>query len=538
MDKQNVILTAQTLGYFRAKAEEKKAGIFSEMLELEDFDADKADDYRAILEAETLRRHNVSQARARKALARVEAEQAKPLTAGMDDAHGHIADYPPGLYIVTAAQNNTDLDRVFFDSLQHYCKENNARLLVARITYNKNGFQQAQDDTDGVYYDPLVLPYLIDGQIRLGGAIDFCAQANVLPTAKNPLSGFESITAAGVDVIIPASKIALKCTAALKNGKGKVLYSTGTVTKRNYILRKAGAVAATEHNIGALVVDTRGATPIVRQLERMPDNDGFYDDGRFYTPSQSWQESPLAVQFGDIHAEKMEPENLLKLCRIIEQYQPEHVILHDVMDFSSRNHHNIKDCAFMYAQQVKGATVAGDIAEVAHVVDTLAYYRAKIHVIESNHDLAINTWLKNADFKADPINALTYLRCMTALYEHIAKGGGEFNMLRFAYAEIGGGQNAESIAFHETDESVILAGVEMGCHGHTGINGSRGSPQQFRTLGVPMNTGHTHTPAISGACYTAGVTGSLEMGYNIGPSSWKLANIFTYANGQRQIVFM
>jgi hypothetical protein len=53
-----------------------------------------------------------------------------------------------------------------------------------------------------------------------------------------------------------------------------------------------------------------------------------------------------------------------------------------------------------------------------------------------------------------------------------------------------------------------------------------------------MNTGHTHTPSILGACYTAGVAGSLEMGYNIGASSWRLANILTWPNGQRQIIFM
>lgn len=544
IDKKEVILSAQALGYFRAKSEAKKDAALSELLELEQF-SEHADECRAILEAETERRHNVSQARARKALERIEAEAAKPLTGGTDSADAHISDYPPGLYVVTVAQNNTDIDRPFFDALKGYCAANDARLLVARMTYNKSGFQQAQD-AEGVYYAPELSAFFVDGQIRLGGVIDFCAQANVLPTAKNPLSGFEAITGPGIDVIIPASKIALKCTAALNGAKGKNLYSTGSATKRNYILRKAGAVAATEHNIGALVVDTRNGSAIVRQLERMPQSSGFYDLDRFYHADGSVSIArPIALQFGDIHAEKMEERNLAACVALIEQYRPDHVFLHDVLDFSSRNHHNIKDCTFMHAQHVKGESVAGDLRKMARIIDTLAlaadgnFGGHVVHIVESNHDLAINTWLKNADFKTDPLNALTYLRCMTALYEHQQQTpDAAFNMLRFAYSAIGRGTLADVIAFHETDESVILAGVEMGCHGHTGINGSRGSPQQFRTLGIPMNTGHTHTPSINGACYTAGVTGSLNMGYNVGPSSWRLANVFTYENGQRQIVFM
>lgn len=541
MTKNEIIITAQSLGYFRAKKAEKKAEIFKEMMQLEGFDAEKENDYRETLESEVMRRHMVAQEKARKALEKQEKDAAKPLTGGVDDAGAHITELPAGVYVVTTAQNNTDIDAVMLAALQTYCSENNARLLVAKTTYNKNGFQTAEQFEDGIYYAPEIVPYLVDQQIRIDGKIDFVAQANVLPTAKNPLSGFEGITPAGIDIIIPAVKIALKCTASLKHSRGKILYSTGSITKRNYITRKAGAVAATEHNIGALVIDTRANGPaVVRQLELMPESAGFYDGESFYTAQGVIRTNGVkALQFGDIHAEKMTADNLQKIIREIGYFQPENVLLHDVMDFSSRNHHNVKDCAFMFAQTVANNTVEGDVKTVARIIDAIAQTGVNVHVIESNHDLAINTWLKNADFKADPVNALTYLQCMTALYTHIAaKTGADFNMLKYAYQAIGNGQYAENIVFHETDESVMMAGVEMGCHGHTGINGSRGSPAQFRTLGVPMNTGHTHTPSITGACYTAGVSGSLEMGYNIGPSSWQLANVVTYVNGQRQIIFM
>lgn len=538
--KNEVILTAQTLGFFRAKSPEKQSLILAELLDLEEFQDVPVESISKILEAEILRRHVVYTHRAKKALERVDAQAAKPLTAGVDSASSHVMMQSRGRYVVTTAQNNTDVDKVFFESLRVYCESNDATLLIAKTTYNLNGFQQSQDTVEGVYYDPLVLPYLVEGQIDLGG-IEVVAQANVLPTAKNPLSGFEGVTDAGIHVIIPASKIALKCTASLKGGKGKILYATGAITKRNYILRKAGAVASTEHNIGALFVDTSGPNIITRQLELMPGSGGFYDENKFYCPTGADDGyRPMALQFGDIHAEKMESVNLEKMKGLIDKYKPEHTILHDVMDFSSRNHHNIKDCTFIFAQDVREQTVENDVRQVVKVIDALANVtHNEVHIIESNHDLAINTWLKNTDFKDDPTNALVYLRCMTALYEHIQLyGDTDFNMLEYAYREIGGGKFVDSIMFHGTDESVIMSGVEMGCHGHTGTNGSRGSPTQFRALGIPMNTGHTHTPSILGKCYTAGVSATLDMGYNIGASSWRLANILTWPNGQRQIIFM
>jgi hypothetical protein len=491
------------------------------------------------LEKELQKRHDAYILKTKNDIVKREQQESKPLTGGVDDALGHVEQLPRGRYVLTCAQNNTEVDSVALGALQEYCAINDAVLLVAKFTYNKNGFQQSQDVTEGIYYAPEITPYIVEGQVSLGG-VHFIAQANVIPTAKNPLSGFEGITPQGVHVVIPASKIALNCTASLKGAHGKILLSTGTITKRNYILRKAGAVASSDHNIGALFVDTTEETPVFRQLEIMQGARGFYDEGIFYERG-AWVSGmkPAALQFGDIHAEKMEDQNLEKCKSLILQYKPENVILHDVMDFSSRNHHNVKDCTFIFQQHTLGNTVENDILLVADVIGELANVvtGGAVHIIESNHDLAINTWLKNADFKTDPHNARVYLRCMSAWYDHLHDTPSEaFNMLAYCMREFG--DAPPNVIYHETDESLILAGVEMGQHGHTGTNGSRGSPAQFRKLGIALNTGHTHTPSIMGACYTAGVAGSLEMGYNIGASSWKLANVLTWPNGQRQIIFM
>lgn len=466
-----------------------------------------------------------------------------PISKGFDSAREHILHLPHGKYVLTSAQNNTDVNSDMLESLLTFCKENDAKLLVGKLTYNKNGFCQPDiTNISELWYDPRIKDMLVTGHICLGDKFHFLADANILPTAKNPITGFSGIIQSGEVAILPATKISLKTEAALKGNKIKILLSTGTVTKQNYIMRKIGAVSAIEHNIGAIFVDTEKNE--FRHLEQIQGFIGFYDLNKCYSVSscETVDRHVSALQLGDIHAEKIEDTNLENAIQLIKQLKPINLIIHDLCDFSSRNHHNIKDCSFLHVQHVNNSTVKNDLKSVSKVLDKLANnvfdYDGHVHIVESNHDLAINTWLKNSDFKLDPVNAVTYLSCMLALYKYQEKtGNSNFNMLKYAYKEIGRGKFQEKILFHETDESIVISGIEMGNHGHNGINGSRGSPAQFRNLGVAMNTGHTHSPCITGKVYTAGVTASLEMGYNLGASSWAIAHIVTYENGQRQIIF-
>ena len=546
-----VMLSAATVaffkaaGVFRVKTAEKARERFDEALP--DFDdqilADMGEPHPDDLFAALMERKESDKAakmaeeiaRAEKREAKALADKAKPITGGLNGSRDHVRDLPAGRYILTAAQNNTDVDPSFLAALHVYAKRHNAQLLIGRMTYNKGAFQQPDvDATDGIYYDPAVVPYLVNGTLNLGGAFYFAADANIIPTAKWPTSGFGAESPADVGLIVPATRIEMRTMPALKGNKLKTISATGAVTKRNYITRKTGAQAATAHCIGATFVDT--ATGTIRVLQQMEGADGFYDVDGFYSdvfvPLKAGDVA--AFQPGDIHAEKADDANIHAVAALIKRYKPETVFVHDLLDFSSRNHHNIKDPFFLRAQYQANQTVEGDLILASDTLDILAsaYKSASVHVIVSNHDQAADTWLRGTDWRFDPINAETYLKLALAKIT----GDETHNTLEYAYREIAGGK-ARNVTFHALDESVIVAGVEMGSHGHNGANGSKGSPKQFAQLGVPMNTGHTHSPSIYGDCYTAGVTASLEMGYNVGASSWAVAHTITYANGQRQILF-
>lgn len=529
-------------GVFRKKTAETQRKAFDELAE--DFSAEFSEaisdaDWQLCLDYQ----REKSEAKRKREAARIEREAAKaakleamPVSGGVDNATGHIESYGPGRYILTSAQNNTNADKDFIAALQVYAERHGARLLIGKTLYNKKAFRQpGLDETDDLWFDPIVKPYLVEGHIDLGG-VHFVADANVIPTAKWPTSGFDGVTPNGIDAVIPATKMELRVGAALKGANTKRIAATGSVTKRNYILRKTGAIANFGHCIAALFVDTENGA--FRHLHKVDGASGFYDLDGFYSPQGFTEGADVAAyQPGDIHAEKMEEKNLSRLLANLEELQPDNIILHDTLDFSSRNHHNIKDPMFLHAQFVKGQTVRGDLEKLAKVLDAIAQETpAIVHIVESNHDLAIETWIKNTDWRTDPINAEVYLDVACAKVKAQANGD-RFNMLEYAYSEIGGGSESYTIKFHTTDDSLVIAGVEMGNHGHNGANGARGNPKGFANLGVAMNTGHTHSPSIYGPCFTAGVTASLEMGYNVGASSWAIADVITYENGQRQILF-
>lgn len=476
-------------------------------------------------------------------------EDTRPVSAGsMETITGQRMSLSGRRFVFTSAQNNTEVHKTFLASLLRYCDHNDARLIIGRFAYNKNGFQNGVTEDDEMWYSPELQEYFLlnnekdDAGALIGDTAVWCGELNILPTAKYPLSGLEQYTG-GLDTIVPASKIALESVATLAGQDAKLMYSTGTVTLRNYIQKKGGQLAESEHNYGALVVevDANGSVH-VRQIET-DDSGNFYDLDCFYTPDLVTSGNRVfAINWGDLHSEKSD-ETALDTCFSIRDYlEPENQFFHDSFDMTSRNHHNRKSGHFLMQQMVEGGTVDRDLAMAASIMQRFDNGSSRCIVVESNHDLALESWLdcNIYSFQNDPQNARAYLALQSAKYDSLYDQDSDFNLLEFAitkYANVAlTPVDWDNWQFMQVDESFKAKGIEYGMHGHIGANGSRGAPKQFRKLAMKVNTGHTHTASIHGNVYTAGVTGALNMGYNKGPSSWSHSHIVTYANGFRTII--
>lgn len=448
-------------------------------------------------------------------------------------------------YVFTAAQNNTHIHLNFFKTLLTFCNYKGAELLVSKMSYNKNAYRKLSGDDvefEEEWFDPAIRDYLFTDTLQIAPDLVFAANMNILPTAVNPLSGLDSYTKESSG-IFGHTKVRMQAMPVMKGKDPRIIYTTGTCTLRNYIQQKTGQKAEFHHTFAALYVEIDDKGDWFARHLVSDENGAFYDldilfDGKKVKPNQR----VLAINWGDVHVEMLDPfvrdgawdadDSMVKVLR------PEYQFMHDVSDFKARNHHNIKDPYFLAEQYHNDIDIVEDgLSMVAHFLHDTKHENCKTVVVDSNHDRALVRWLKEAPIKTDPQNARFWHECNAHIFGCIERGmkSGQAAVLKWALQRLA---PLDDVLFLETDESFVLAGVEFGMHGDLGINGSRGSPKAFTKLGTKANTGHTHTPSIIDGVYTAGVSATLDMGYNSGPSSWMQAHIVTYPNGKRAIIFM
>ena len=460
-------------------------------------------------------------------------------------------------YILTCAQNNTSLHPELWENLMALARHYDARVMISRFVYDKRSQSADLDkkvatgktakEQAGIEWDPRVHPYLADDRVELAPGLVWCGEMNILPTAVRPLSGLEAYTGRKSSVV-PHVKLAMVSVPSGKYEATKFIYTTGTVTQRNYIQRKEGLKAEFHHCYGALLVEVDGEGDwFVRQLNAdsrgtLHDLDLRVEDGAVTTRHQV-----EAISWGDIHVARLN-KTVVALAwgsaGMEGALKPKYQFMHDLLDFRARNHNEIKDPHKMFKRFVEGEDdVKKELRrtfEFLRVVSRRAY--GDIVVVDSNHDNALERWLKDTNHHQDPLNALIYLDLERVKYQALAARDDWFHLLEWAEAHVM--KDVSGARFLREDESFIICpdangGIECGMHGHLGPNGKRApGATSFARMGRKAVVGHTHQAGITDGVYVAGVSGELDMEYNKGPSSWSHSHVVIYPNGKRTIITM
>lgn len=458
-------------------------------------------------------------------------------------------------YILTCAQNNTKLHPQVWANLEALAAYYRASILVSRFMYETRFHgKTAKPDTanhdEEVWYDEKITPHVCDESVRLAPGLVFSGELQILPTARRPISGLESYT--GRDsCIVPHTKFAMQSIASGKSEAAKLIYTTGTVTKRNYVQKKAGLVAQFHHGYGAVLVevDHRGSW-WVRQLNA--DSTGtIYDLTMVARQGKVYESGPTstveAIVWGDCHVRRGD-KTVAKLAwgegGMLDTLKPRVQFFHDLIDFRSRNHHEIDNSRERFKRYIAGGaedSVRDEVFEAASALWGRSRPWCKSVVVASNHDAALQRWLDTADYREDPKNAQFFLRLQHASYEAMAAGH-EFDPF-VAAMRMGHVTATERAHFLKEDESYVICkdaggGIECGMHGHLGPNGLRGSPAALARMGRKAIVGHSHSAGIHDGVYVAGTSSDLDLGYNRGPSSWTHSHVIVYKNGKRSLITM
>jgi|CXWL01.1.fsa_nt_gi hypothetical protein len=452
--------------------------------------------------------------------------------------------------LLTAAQDETPLHDGFWANLQAYAAARDAEIFVGGFTYQKGLFED-HSVRAGVYADAIV-PLLRPAEIRLAPRLLWCGQANVLPTAANPLAGWETHGGES-DIVLPHAKIALTSAPTRPGCAGKIAFSTGVVTRPNYVRRNAGMKAEWHHTIGFAIAEI-GADGWHYVRTVSAEGDGSFNDldWRAENGVATHSHAVEAIVWGDIHHEKIEPA----MSRIgwgidpdglptevlgeamVDALRPAHQVFHDLIDFAPRNHHNRADPVFLTSRHAARAeSVEAEIAAAGRWLAAASRPFARTVVVNSNHDEALLKWLRSPDGRMDPANADYWHRLNGRWHTAARAGAADWHPFE---RELRAAAPGLKFKFVRMGESHIIgagaAAIECGLHGHIGPRGARGSLAAFARVAPRVCVGHVHAPGIREGAWAAGVNSRLALGYNHGPGDWAWADIVIQKSGKRQLV--
>jgi len=485
------------------------------------------------------------------------------------------------IFVITAAQNATPMHDAFVENLKKYCEHRDAELLIVPIRY-KNAtsvWTDSQRNADWwldapappydlredkyrklslAKYEAKVYPnrkYLWNVRRRLNENLILCADVKTQPTAVSPLAGWEPITH-GESMILAHTKVQLRTVATPQGRLPKIMTTTGACTLPNYTDTATGKRGEFHHTLGAVVVEIRGKTFHMRQINAEKSTGAFYEahSGDVWYYGADWSGGapvcvdgedsamrPLYLEMGDTHIRGIDPAvERATFQEIIPQLRPRVLGWNDVLDGQSVNHWTEQNpfvsTALSYSRL---DNVEEEVQESFRFITERLDGVDSVIIKPSNHHDWLMKWLKFTDWKKiGPKNRAFYLDSASAMVKKASTMHPDDAERLDAYIEFAKLHfvNDSRVKVLDYDESYKVADIEVGMHGHLGPNGSRGTVANYSKLGVKTIAGDCHAPGIMGGAWRAGTSTLLKRGYNRGPSGWLNTHVLVYANGKRTMI--
>jgi hypothetical protein len=225
---------------------------------------------------------------------------------------------------------------------------------------------------------------------------------------------------------------------------------------------------------------------------------------------------------------------------IIDTLRPSVWFAHDSYSFIPRSHHTKSDPHERVRRITEGNDIVQDeIILTADFLSRLNREFTKIVHVASNHNMHLDTWLK--DFKAaqDPVNC-RYWHELNAKYYQAIEAGADSRWL-IHEAALRAERNLDHVTFLSEGDSFVICGdtspIECGLHSHIGPRGARGSVVNLSRIVERVNIGHSHKPGIKESAYQSGTLSRRDPAYATrGPGDWFPSHILTLPTGKRTIV--
>lgn len=433
-------------------------------------------------------------------------------------------------FIITWAQNDTPVHETFISNIEAYANFINAdiHIIAGRYKNPTSVFTDKNYDT----WSPRIEEYLDANRHEVHKHMWIMSDVKIQPTAVDPMTGLQGMS--GINSCVFGSpKVHLETIPVLEGNLPKMMMTTGACTVKNYTDSKSGKKGEFHHTLGFVIVEIKdSSTFFARQVTATDDgnfNDLYYNVK--YDPDLgknviSQNESISAAILGDLHYGQHDDRVIQKTLDMFKIIKPDNIVLHDVFDGLSINHHEIKDPFVQFQREMDGTnSLKGEIDSMLDGLGKFSEYN--VTIVRSNHDDFLDRWLKETDWRKAPTlkNSIEYMEYGSLILKGEAPNGVIPYLINQRYPEF------RTLG---RSDSFVVNGWELGQHGDIGSNGSRGSILQFRKLNTKIVVGHYHCPGRKDGALAVGTSTKLRVNYNLGPSGWLQSHVIIHHDGKAQ----
>lgn len=434
-------------------------------------------------------------------------------------------------YVITSVQNDTKINKEFYNSLIGYCKYHNAELIILRTKYKLETDSHESYNVDS--------KYLLTTNITIADKIKIFGNLNLMPTLVSPLSGMDSLSA-GYTCIFGSASYQMRTLPVNADQHPIIMTTTGCISYPNNSDTKTGQKADYNHSFSALVLELDEEQFHLRLLNA-DSTGGFYDLTNYYSNDIVTNNHRIdAIILGDVHVEVADKTVINATYNnsdsIVNILKPKQVVLHDLMDFHQlQSHHNKNNYLKRFALYVSGNDNVKDELDrtVQFVIDNTPDFVEENLIISSNHLDHLEHFLNGVDIKTDYKNSILYHFLMYKMLVAISEKR-EVNAFQLYFEEF----CDSDVVYNKTrflgrEDSVFINDILVSSHGDKGTGGSRFAPSMGKKMPYPMVVGHIHSPYVEGGLWATGTcTGKLDYAKGVA-SGWMNSHVVIYPNGTR-----
>ena len=437
-------------------------------------------------------------------------------------------------FVITTAVTGCELDNKMYKSVKAYCKKNNAALLILIASDPASNLDRG---SLGRVDKRLTSEAIVLEDSELNSNI-FLSTIKLSAKHIDPIAGLGRIGQREGSFVYASPKQRLKSSPVSNTKLPHFLMTTGAITvpdytSANYMSNRTAYIAHYDHVMGGVIVEI-GDSDEYHFRQFQCDNRGkFIDLGIEYDNSKTKKIRPEAFVLGDWHSGSTCPMSKFIWEDISKNLKPKRLILHDLFDGKSINHHEANNIDSKAKRAENGQlNLRDELRLVARDLEYLSTLTDEVVVVKSNHDEFLDRFLQKGDFKNDPYNYKTFLE-LALHYVNTSEDPLKYGVEKMSNLDA---KAACKIKWLKRDEDFTLGEIQLGAHGDKGANGARGGLQSMEFAYGNSVTGHSHSPEILRGAWQVGTSSHLKLGYNVGPSSWLNSSCLVYPNGQRQLI--